>query len=194
MHKGTYQKTKSLVKIENTTLNLQDLIPNTNYELEIVAEGNDENSIISKQISFVTKQSCPDTFTNVKLNPAKNNYKLPNQNFILSYEQPKNWGYWYNNCVNTRGYRIHLFINSQKVLSKEMKIDDNVSLKLNPNTYPAFLEKANMITPGKTLQIGLEPWVNDDNGKPVYGKLAISNDVCLLEQPYTLFISDSSNN
>lgn len=185
------------LQIENSvinSLNLQDLIPSTNYELEIVAEGNDLNSVVTKQINFVTKQSYPDIFTNVKLNPDKNNYKLPNQNFVLSYEQPKNWGYWYNNNSNTRGYRIHLFINSQKVLSKEMEVNEKVSLTFNPNADPTFLEKAHMITPGKTLQIGLEPWVNDDSKKPVYGELAVSNDICLLEQPYTLFISNGLDN
>jgi surface antigen len=160
---------------------VNNLIPNKNYTLSLVAEGDGETKII-KKLSFKTLQSFPESIKKIEL--AAKDAKLPNDTLQLttSPSQP-DFGYWGTTENKNCGYTIQLIVNGN--IKKEKEVG---SL---PKTFTISAYFNHKVKVGDIIQIGIRTWVKDDVGKKVYDSnfVKASNSICMIVKPVVAYLN-----
>ena len=159
-----------------TSFNLNNLIPNTEYDIILTANsGNDSKS---KNVSFTTAQDLPKSISSISIMPVDE--KLPYNNFKLSvYPNNINFGYW---ASNGYGYTVQLIVNGQVIKEKDVKTLPNT---VNIASYFGYKPKITDI-----IQIGIRTWSKYNSSKLFDSDYAIaSNAVCLLKNEIIAYIN-----
>lgn len=176
---GSSKNTAKEININGdfTALNLTNLIPNTNYILEIVVKSSNESEI-KKTLDFTTLQDYPETISEIQLIDGdtqllSNNYKL------AAIPTNPEFGYW---KANGHGYTLQLIVNGSV---KEKKEEESIPNFINIKEYFKYKVKV-----GDIIQIGIRTWVKY-NGEKLYDSQAAktSNTICMLKKPIIAYLN-----
>lgn len=140
---------------------LDDLIPSTPYVLKLSAA--DALSTIEQQLFFSTTNERPEAIRNLSV--SFDDADLQNKTCIVTFRPPSNWGAY--KSYGKKGYRISLLLNGSIVASSDSLIKANASTDINCKIALIDLLKLNntSIQHTDTLQVGIQTWVKDSNGK-----------------------------
>jgi surface antigen len=182
---------KSVIKTKKGTFKggiktfiLKDLKPSTKYSIKLEVLGANSTKE-TKEISFTTLQSYPDSVRAIKLEPKlTNNFKDANNNFILTIKKPSSLGYWKNNI---NGYELWLYVNG--IPLKTVKIFTVKDFSVSNFSIKKIFGYT--CKTGDTIQVGIRTWVKTDAGKTLYDATAplTSKSFCLLDKPIMPYLN-----
>ena len=156
-------------ELQTVSFTFDNLVPNTEYLIDLTANGTNEFDSKNLSISCHTKQSYPANVDNVILT-----YLEDKNNFQLYFNEVSDWGYWKDSGY---GYDIALIINGKIIDVKERNsaYNDDINLVDYFKRYKPLLTD--------NIQIGVCPWVLYNN-KKLYAKdgYKTSKTICLLKQ------------
>jgi hypothetical protein len=185
LFKGSEQQEDSMAVFEDLITNvckisLYNLIPNTEYTVELEVQGKDDEKF-SDKISFITKQSYPDSVKSITLTSNKSGL-LADSSFTLKITKPDNLGYW----KKSSGYDIMLLVNGQ---IKATKTDDVKSI--TANDYNIKDEFNYTIKTGDVIQVGVRVWTKDDKDNIIYNSYGVktSEPICLSSKPVRAYLN-----
>lgn len=163
------------------TIDLTELIPNTDYTLKIniIPKEDTKAKPVTKTLKFTTQQDYPNAVSNVNITKASSG------NFILRASKPRYIGYWEK---NSHGYDIFLIVNGRVIKSVSHSGTSNLNISYD-------LKKTFNYEPlvDDCIQLGVQTWVKDNSGKKLTNKAGIigSNTYCEISKPECLFIKIS---
>lgn len=175
---NTDHKQDVLVGGDIVVFNIENLTPNTDYNITLLAEGMD-GITFTESLAFTTMQSTPEAISSIVLQQTGNNMTCEAINFSVSPVVP-NFGYW---CRNEHGYTIQLIINGQvrsekttSTLVRNAKLSDYFSYNLKPTDV---------------VQVGVRTWAVDDANKKVYDGAFVktSAPICFAQSSVIAYIN-----
>ena len=158
---------KSLtIKGTETTVSITNLIPNNTYRLEISAKDSLSNITKSPDIIFTTSQDYPEAVK--KVTCVVQDFLKDNASCLISFEPNTSWGAY---SRSSKGYRTSLFINGIEKGSNDSFFTSS-SAKTKNISFNSLLNTFNIpaIKLTDTIQIGIQPWVKDENNKYVFAE------------------------
>lgn len=199
---GKVQTGSTLVKSEDFSFLLENLIPKTDYLLSVcfTEYSNDSASNIQENtinVEFSTGQSYPSPATDIIITTTT--LPLIDQNFNLTFKLPSksDWGYWVANKNKIHGYDIYLVADGKKFLYKRITSQDS-QIKYNDISKKQF--KPNQITEngkplisnGQSIQIGISTWTLDASDARVYTKFDFtgSNAIALKIDTHEAYLTN----
>ena len=152
------------------TFSLTDLIPNSNYAIQMSVE-NTAGITTTKEVKFKTLQSYPDPVPNILIST---DVADESASFTVTVEEPADWGYW-ERAGNEIGYRVFAISNFKLVSNFDSGVTDTLSII--PKTYK--------INHGENFQVGISSWVKDNDGTKIFARPGedyptCSNSICLI--------------
>lgn len=142
------------VNNSTTKLKLDKLIPNTAYLLELAAEDDYKEILKSPGIIFSTSRAYPQDVTNVSFNLASNK---------VYFTSPDSWGgYTWKN----RGYRVGIAVNGEVLVTDDSVISGSSEGSISKVIKNLISEVT--VNTGDILQIGIQPWVEDDYNDKIF--------------------------
>lgn len=157
----TLSNNKFSVKNTSTELIIKNLKPNSAYSIELVAKDELENIIKAPGFIFSTQQECPSVAKNAA-------FDLSTKKF--TFVAPSHWGAY---SGRSRGYRISVFVNGYEKTYSDSLVSYNNGAKNLTVDVSGLLKKV-LIQQGDTLQIGINPWVKDEQNKPIFAQAGAS--------------------
>lgn len=178
----TFDTTNSSATTEVITFVVDNLTPNTEYQLEVKVVGVIPTDTISDIITFNTPQAFPKVISSIALTALDTG--LPNDEFQLKTAFISDWGYWKN--TDNFGYDIQLIVNNKVLIEKAEKTLKEI-WKFKLSEY--FPEYAASLS--DTIQIGIHAWVLDNEGNKIFDNTdaLTSNSICFLTQPVITYLN-----
>lgn len=162
-------KTKNLnFSKKEPTIELKELIPNNTYLLEIFAKDTFDSTTKSPKIIFTTSQDYPKPVEKSSIFMNIKNFLKADASCDISFTPTSSWG-TYSRVY--RGYRTTLFINGKEIgynddfFKATSESNKNITLSSLLNTF-----KISNLAVSDTMQIGIQPWVKDENNNFIFAK------------------------
>ena len=170
---------------------IEDLVPNTNYSITVVAEN--PGGYDSATASFKTLQDYPSPIQGIALKSTASTNKETDL-FSAIVDPPERWGYWKDKAGHDYGYRLFLVSNCRLLAYKDVTAD-SVHELIPTSSFNATVRHED------NLQVGIITWVIDNTNSKIFdtkdaGTLypVCSNSICLKElseMSDILYFSDS---
>ena len=170
------------IKSGYKTFTFKDLIPNTDYTIQLEAGGENEEKVV-RDIAFKTLQDYPYSPKSIEFTTS-DKIKSTNSLFTLKVTKPERLGYW----KSTSGYDIMLLVNNKTI--KTVSIT-NANQDISWKNFTIKSKFDYECKTGDSIQIGVRVWVKDSTGKKLYdsGAIKCSASICLLNRPISLYIN-----
>lgn len=184
--------TSLAVNTGSITFKIEDLVPNTNYSITVVAENAGGSD--SATTSFKTLQDYPSPIQGISLKSTASTNNEADL-FSATVSPPERWGYWKDKAGHDYGYRLFLVSNCRLLAYKDVAAKDKQEF------IPLSSFGTTAIKHEDNLQAGIITWVIDNTNSKIFdtkdaGTLypVCSNSICLKElseMSDILYFSDS---
>ena len=184
LNTGKVKNKKELsVKAKKTNFMINELSPNSDYLITIVALDKDKNEIILPDFIFSTKANAPKSIKNLTF--TLDDTDLSKAKCTISFSPPSSWGS-YDDNTKSKGYSIALYSNGIQKGKSDTLIAFGTAKKTM--AFAELLSKLNVknVTYNDIVQISVTPWILDTDGTYIYAE-----DLARSTEP--MFLARASN-